>query len=108
MSDNEIDLDREFDVITREAVIDVEITGILYQRIKELFSSLQQHDPKKFIETVIKLKDNEAADVYEYNISTLIILIELIEKAAHKQEKTSKTTLRFLKEQVANLRKDET
>tara|TARA_B110000503_G_scaffold27536_1_gene43952 strand:+ start:7795 stop:8097 length:303 start_codon:yes stop_codon:yes gene_type:complete len=73
-----------------EEIIDIQISGAFYVRIQNIFLSLIQNlkddDLKKLLEK-IQTKPEEITDPVEYNIVTLMILMNEIE---HQAKSTNK------------------
>jgi len=107
MSDDTIDLDQEFEVITREQVITIDVSGYFYERLRHFLNTLQEEDSKKYLAAVVKLQKDLPENAYEYNLSTILIFINTIEEAAKKQKKLSKITVGEVKKLIEDQAKDE-
>ena len=95
MSDQQEKLDgnAEIEVISRDAIIKIEVSGAYYGRLMTLISNFTMPKGKEVITILKELETREPANAFEYDLITLMMLHKSIEDAAREQKLTGKTTV---------------
>jgi len=94
----------KFDTIPTDALIDIQISGSFYRRMVDLITMLGESVPLEEFKAILeRLKDNNpAADMFEFNVHTVICLIYEVEKQAKAQNKTVVSELDIPDEEVSD------
>ncbi len=76
------------ETIPIDALISVSISGGFYSRLQQLLLWYSQTKPiDEFGKALAELKAGEPADVFQYHLETLLVIIYEIEKNAKEQSK---------------------
>lgn len=79
----------KLEVIPLDAIIDTQINGGTVSRLHQLLlAHCQTNTPERLSQIMQELKTREPVDGFEYNLITILTLIEGIEEDARKQGKT--------------------
>ena len=94
----------KFDTIPTDALVDIQISGAFYRRMVDLITMLGESVPLEEFKAILeRLKDNNpAADMFEFNVHTVICLIYEVEKQAKAQNKTVVSELDIPDEEVSD------
>lgn len=94
----------KFDTIPTDTLIDIQISGSFYRRMVDLITMLGESVPLEEFKAILeRLKDNNpAADMFEFNVHTVICLIYEVEKQAKAQNKTVVSELDIPDEEVSD------
>lgn len=94
----------KFDTIPTDALIDIQISGSFYRRMVDLITMLGESVPLEEFKAILeRLKDNNpAADMFEFNVHTVICLIYEVEKQAKAQNKIVVSELDIPDEEVSD------
>jgi len=92
----------KYDTIPKEAIIDIQISGLFYRGIVDLLTALGNTVPiEDFKKMLEKLKKNEPAETHlEFNVNILMSLIYEIETKARAQNKTKQEEIEIPDEPV--------
>lgn len=82
------DNNKEVHLFPLDAIVSLDISGGFYTRLVKLLGDLlKDKSPEDILAIMSNLKEDKPADDTEYNLMTLIILINQIEKNVKEQNK---------------------
>lgn len=89
---SDVKLPEHIDIIKNDAIINMNVSGEFYKRIRKLFDDYcKTKTPEELKAALDKIKNKVIGkDDYAYNIETMLILIAQIEKDGMVQDKISK------------------
>jgi len=77
---------KEIETIPYESLINITVSGAFYSRLQDMLFSICSEKPKdEYLEALKNISSNNIQTSFEYNLSTLLILITEIENKAKEQ-----------------------
>ena len=77
---------KEIETIPYESLINITVSGAFYSRSQDMLFSICFEKPKdEYLEALKNISSNNIQTSFEYNLSTLLILITEIENKAKEQ-----------------------
>ena len=79
------------DTIKGDAIINIDISGDFYKRIRTLFDNYSKtQSPDVFKKALDSIKNNKVSDKFTTDLETLLVLIAQIEKNGEAQDKITR------------------